>query len=108
MIREPSFSLKDFISYIDKNPYSETRIIVPNDSIKPGDKISVRLSETNMIKKLKSLNEGIDIEKISKDLKENGGIMEEIDGPDAFIKVLGTSSTMKVPRLFLRRKDKKQ
>jgi len=108
MNREPSFSLRDFKKWLGEHS-GETGIIFINDGgLKPGEQVLVRLSEENMIKKLYPLNDGKkDFKKACLFLKQNGGKMNKIHGPNAEIQVLGLNETVIIPRLFLRRPKKK-
>ena len=57
MAREPSFSLQDFKKWLGEHT-DETDIFIVNDGgLKPGEQVLVRLSESNMINKLRPLNE---------------------------------------------------
>lgn len=105
--REPSFSLNDFRKWVSDHPGTGIRII-EDSGIKPGDQVLVRLSEENMVKKLKPMNsEKKEFQEICKSLKSNGGILQEIVGSSAQIRVLGVEESIVVPRLFLRRPKKK-
>lgn len=99
---DPSFSLNDFRKWLSGNPNNSISFFDDN-RIKKGDKILVRLSENNMIKKLSPLNEDKNINSICKELKKNGGIVQEIYSANASIKIIGINESLIVPRLFLRR-----
>jgi hypothetical protein len=110
-MKDPSFSFKDFAKWLEQSPDSRIKII-DEDRISPGDQVLIRLSEKNMIKKLSEMNKNLDsqtIKVLSENLKENGGIVKEIKGSDAKIRVLGSKekiSEVFIQRLFLRRPKK--
>lgn len=106
MKKEPSFSLKDFMKWVSKHSDSGIRFI-PENGIQPGDQVLIRLSEENMVKKLKGLNEDKqNIINLCKDLKSNGGTLKSIKGSNAVINVSGLNESLIVPRLYLRRTKK--
>ena len=108
MPKEPSFSLRDFRKWLVEHSDDTGIILVNNDGLKPGDQVLVRLSEQNMVKKLKPLNEDKkDFKKICEFLRCNGGKMNRINGPNAEIQVLGLKESIIIPRLFLRRPNLK-
>lgn len=109
-MREPSFSLKDFTKWLEDHPSS--KIIVSDNRLVPGEQVLVRLSEKNMVKKLVELNGDKQFDviyEVAKNLRENGGVLKEIKGPNALIKTKGSDDQVEevyIQRLFLRRPKK--
>ncbi len=107
-MRDPSFSLKDFIKWVEKTPDQSITLIGEN-GLTLGEQVLIRLSEKNIVSKLKELNENYttsELKDIGKAFRENGGVLKEIKGSNAKIKVSGCNKDVYVQRLFLRRPKK--
>lgn len=101
--KEPSFSLDDFRKWLNNNK-SGSIFIFDENKIQKGDKILVRLSKENIVKKLLPLNsQNENINRLCEMLKENGGIVQEIYKTNALINIISSNESVIVPRLFLRR-----
>ena len=113
--REPSFSLHDFRDWL-RNQGNSSGIVLGDSSHNPlavGNQVLVRLSESNMMSKIAPINHGVGrdrLREICAYLKKYGGVMMEIRGANATLRVLGMPDKDKVEvgvqRLFRRRPKK--